>query len=771
MTPRRSIFYAVIVLAMLAASFLAQKPPLLGNVEFSRAVFDRNDHLLRLTLSGDEKYRLYTPLTDISPRLKEAVLLKEDQYFYYHPGVNPAALARAFFNTYVMRNRTIGGSTITMQIARIEYNINSHSIIGKLWQIARALQIEVHYSKDEIFEAYLNRVSYGYNIEGVGAASYIYFHTNPHELTLPEAVTLAVVPQSPYRRRLSSTHPTNEHLLHARNELFGRWLEQHPDDITQKPFFELPLMVGSVADLPHEAPHLTHYLLAHDRGKQQITASIDLDTQQLLESILKHYVADRQDAGITNASALLVDTRNMQAIASIGSADFANHLIHGQVDGTRAKRSPGSTLKPFIYALALDQGLIHPLSILGDTPVNFGSYTPDNFDHDFRGPLSARDALRMSRNIPAIKLAAQLHSPDLYDFLREAGITGLRDRKDYGLSLVLGGAEVTERELAGLYAMLANDGVMQPVAFELNDSEVSPGKQLLSPEASFMALDMLADAPKPYTREKDRVVYWKTGTSNGFRDAWTAGVFGHYALVVWVGNFGGEDNPALVGLRTAAPLFFALADAANAKAPNHELIAQKPAHLRIRKIDVCTTTGDLTTEDCPSHDSVWFIPGVSPIQNHDIYRRVLVDMHTGKRACHEQDGVTTYRTFEVWPSDLQQALERAGIHKAALPVWDDGCIDAERQATNDGEHPVIMSPQAGVQYHAHVKDLGEAISFSASADGDVRALHWFLDNEYLGSSAPGKSLLWKAQPGHYAVRVVDDQGRADATSMIVTAIQ
>ena len=765
----------IVVTTVLLVAFLAGKPPLLDNINFSRAVFDRHGQLLRLTLTADQKYRLFTPLKDISPQFREAVLLHEDKYFYDHFGINPVSLIRAFLHTYVIGGRKIGASTISMQLARMAYGINSRHVTGKLLQILRALQLEAHYSKDQLLEAYLNRASYGYNIEGVGAASTIYFHVNPQNLTLPEAMTLAVIPQSPARRRPDRNNPAKPLLIEARNQLSNRWIETHPADSVQKPFFALPLAYYGVADLPFELPQLTHELLSKYRHRAQITASVDLDTQQLLTGILRKYVDDRCERGIRNATALLVDTQTMNVMACVGSADFMNRSINGQVDGTKAKRSPGSTLKPFIYALALDQGLIHPLSILGDVPVNFGSYAPDNFDRDFRGPISARDALRLSRNIPAIKLASKLHAPDLYDFLKTAGVAGLRDKASYGLSLVLGGAEVTERELAELYAMLANDGVLRPLVFQLTEAEPVSGKPLLSPEASFITLDMLADKPRAYTLAHDRIVYWKTGTSNGFHDAWTAGVFGHYALVVWIGNFNGMNNPALIGVRVAAPLFFSMVDAINEKEPNRELISKKVQqhHLHLRKIDVCATTGDLSSENCPAHDSIWFIPGVSPIHNLNVYRKILVDLRTGERACYFQPGVTSYRTFEVWPSDLLQTLQKAGIQKEPLPPWQKNCLKTgvAAQVEGNGQKPVITSPQPSVEYHAHINDTGEAVSFNANADGEVRTLHWFINNQYLGNSKPDESFSWHPRPGQYHVRVVDDHGRFATTIMQVVLTQ
>ncbi len=763
---RRIILACILALLIPAGLFLAWKPPLLEGTGFSRAVFARDGQLLRLTLAGDQAYRLFTPLSDIPASLKEAVLLHEDRHFYSHLGVNPVSMLRAFFQTYVAGGRRLGASTLTMQLARIKYGINSRAVGGKLWQIARAMQLEMHYSKDELFEAYLNLAPYGYNINGIGAASFIYFHKQPRDLTLPEMLTLAVLPQSPARRAPERGEPVKPALNDARNRLFARWVAAHPEDAGRKIFFALPLTVYGTRDLPFEAPHVTQDLL-DNAAEGRVMSTITLDIQRLMEKVLRQYVRDRRDSGLRNASMMLVNTQTMEVESLIGSSDFHDAAINGQVDGTRARRSPGSTLKPFIYALALQQGGIHPASILGDAPASYGSYTPDNFERDFRGPISARNALRFSRNIPAIRLAAQLKSPDLYEFLKKSGIGNLRDRKTYGLSIVLGGAEVTMRELVSLYAMLANDGVQKPLSFVRNGKPKAQDATRLGAEAAFMTLDMLADTPRPYGVQDPLKVYWKTGTSNGFRDAWTAGIFGHYAMVVWVGNFDGRSNPALVGLHAAAPLFFALVDAVQGSLPQRDLISAKANRLNLRKTGICATTGDLALDDCPSRTTTWFIPGVSPIARNDVYRKILVDIETGKRACRMTPS-SVWRTYEVWPSDLSQALQRAGINKQPLPPMGDDCNEA---GASEGQNPVILSPQPKIEYHARIDDSTEAVTFNASVDGDVQHVSWFVDNLYIGNSAPGASLFWRPQPGIHNVRAVDDRGRSGTTLMKVSLVQ
>ena len=339
----------------------------------------------------------------------------------------------------------------------MEYPIEYHP--GKVHQIARAIQLSRHYSKQEILEVYLNLAPYGRNIEGIAAASLIYFNKKPSHLSLPEALTLAVIPQNPNKRN-PTTSSGYQHLLQARQNLFQRWLEDHPSDVSKETFFSMPLKVRPPENLPFLAPHFVNHIKQNmsrwDHG--YVNTTLDSVQQQSLEKGISHYVSSKAASGINNAAALLLNYETMKIKAMVGSADFYNDDLQGQVNGTVAKRSPGSTLKPFVYALAMDEGLIHPMTLMKDSPKRFGGFSPENYDKQFLGPISARDALIQSRNVPAVNLQSQLTHQSFYDFLMDAGITGLKDEAFYGLALALGGGEVSMLELASLYAMLANKG-------------------------------------------------------------------------------------------------------------------------------------------------------------------------------------------------------------------------------------------------------------------------------------------------------------------------
>lgn len=507
-------------------------------------------------------------------------------------------------------------------------------------------------------------------------------------------------------------------------------------------------------------------LLAQERGVQEVRTTIDLRRQSTLERVMGQYLRTHADVGMTNASALLLDASTMQVRAMIGSADFRNDAIAGQVNGVLAKRSPGSTLKPFIYALALDQGLLHPRTMLKDAPTSFGPYTPENFDHRFAGPLSAQEALIRSRNIPAVAVAARLSKPGLHDFMRLAGVQKLQSESHYGLALVLGGGEVTPEELAGLYATLANGGISQPIRY----TQPAPGEppaqslRLLSEEASFITLDMLRHTPRPDTASPARpAVAWKTGTSWGFRDAWTAGVFGRHVLVVWVGNFDGTSNPALVGVDAAAPLFLRMVDALRAERldPGEVALRQPPD---LRQVEVCAATGGLPDALCPVRATTWFIAGKSPIQTSNLHRTVWIDDRTGKVVCGPRSDARP-QVMEQWGSDMHRMFRQAGLPRASAPA-----LVCEEDSSAAESAPVITSPLRGVRHMLRAGSPAPLVLRAEAAAG-ARTVYWFADDALIGSAAPGEGMTWMpdlSDPGrHYVLRAVDDRGRADSREVTV----
>lgn len=748
---------AACVLAMLALR-LWPHPPLRAAAAVSTALYARDGRLLRLALAPDEQYRLWVALDDIDPRLVQAVQLYEDRWFRWHPGVNPAALLRAAAATYSGGARR-GASTISMQLARRLYRIQSQTPAGKLRQVAAALWLEARYGKRDLLEAYLNLAPYGGNIEGVGAASLIYFHKRAQRLTLVEVLTLAVIPQNPRKR--GSAASTRE-LADARWRLWQLWLARHPEALASQPDIKAAPLLAGARDLPFLAPHLTDRLL-RDRHAGEVWSGLDLRAQATLERSIGQFIDNHRSLGISNASAMLLDRDSGEVRALVGSADYFDAAIDGQVNGTEAKRSPGSTLKPFIYGLALDQGLLHPATMLKDAPTAFGPFSPENFDGRFVGPISAQEALVRSRNVPAVAVASKLANPRLYDFLKSAGVSRLSTERHYGLALALGGGEVTMEELARMYLMLANRGVLIPVSHQRRAAgDGTPAPRLLSEEAAFITLQMLRTNRRPDTSEPaSPPVAWKTGTSWGFRDAWTAGVFGRYVLLVWVGNFDGNGNPAFVGVQTAAPLFFRIVDSLRGQRLD-PAGPEAAAPANVTHIEVCSASGELPNDLCKEREQTWFIPGKSPIKISQLHRAVTLDAASGKPTCARGAG-TRSEVYEFWPTDMQRLFREAGMPRRQPPLLPDCGAAGEQQ----GDGPTIASPNKATTYTVRLsKPVPLALRANSLAAQDT--LFWFANGGLVGKGRPADAVAWTpAAPGHFQLRVVDQAGRVDTRELDV----
>ncbi|ABV74600.1 bifunctional penicillin-binding protein 1C [Rickettsia akari str. Hartford] len=763
--------------------FAIPPAPLLKDISFSQRVFDRSGELMRISLSKDDKYRIFTPIREIPASFIEAVLLYEDRHFYKHCGINPISLAKAFYYTYLQNNRKIGGSTITMQIARLRYGINSSTILGKIHQIIKAIHVELHYSKNEILEAYLNLVPYGSNIEGITASSYIYFNRDLKDLNLLDILSLAVIPQNPLKRGGNDMN-----IFQARKYLFTEWLTTHPQDIIYNKLISLPIKFNQNKNLPFIAPHFTLDILANN-DSPIIRTTIDKNLQTTIEKQVQLYINNLKKYGINNASVILIDFTTMEVLASVGSGDFFNNDICGQINGTKSHRSPGSALKPFVYALSFDQSLIHPLTLLKDTPTYYDHYKPENFDSRFTGGLSVRESLIRSRNVPVIFLASKLKNPNFYEFLQQAKISGLQKPEHYGLSIVLGTAEITLEELTTLYAMLANFGTYKPLRKMLSTSlhgEAQRGRgtleqnntnstrlprseqmlatTMISPEASYLTLDIIKDTTRPITYNNTKhnlPIYWKTGTSSSFRDALSIGIFSKYVLAVWVGDFKGQTHGTFTGNISAAPLFFNIIESIAEPNKDKDLILSKINKLNITKVKVCADTGDIDNDMCPLKAESLFIKGKSPIKQSGIYRKMLIDLKTGMPACHFIQGQTEYKTVNLWPADMISVYQKAGIHILPKPIPTNHC---NRLINWHHQKPKIIYPLRN-SIHS-IKD-SDNITFSAISDNKTNNIFWFVDNELIATAKSNEPVIWKAKTGEFIIRAISDSGENDSIKIYI----
>ncbi|MCG8453508.1 MAG: penicillin-binding protein 1C [Spirochaetales bacterium] len=727
-------------------------PGLLEEVEFSTVPLDSQGEPLRFFLTEDEQYRVFRPLPNFPVRFKNILLLQEDQNYYWHPGVDVLALARAAWGTYVIGERRYGASTLTMQLVRLRQGFVTRTIRGKLRQIWGALSLEVHYSKAEILEAYMNLAPCGGNLQGFPAASWKYFGKDISETSYSEQLTLATLPQDPLERAPQQDGFPME-LVRARQRLAERWEDEGKDVHPLLP-------VSLVNHFPFRAPHGSESVHFNRLG-QEVKTTLDGVVQSMAEEHLHRYVEAQRFKGVKNGAVFIGDWRNMEVLAWVGSANHGDDAILGQVDGVNSRRSPGSTLKPFVYALAMDQGLIIPNTILRDTPTSFNAYTPDNYRSDFTGALPAWRALVDSRNIPAISLAQDLAPHHgLHSLLQSAGITDLKPEEHYGLSIVLGSAELSLWELSMLYAALANDGVAQDWRF-FQDEGKSSGSPILSPEAAWLTLKMLEKNPSPIPRPQSNIatpVAFKTGTSIGFKDAWCIAVAGPYVVGTWMGNFDGEGNNALLGRSMAAPLLFKIVDDLLSREETRVVI---PPPDGVSQVPLCKVSGAPVNAHCPESVMGWFIPGVSPIKKCTIHREVYVDMKTGYRTNQKGDGVKCL-VREFWDSDALEMFAQAGLPRLTPPPYPPNRgIDGAFL----GHPPIILHPLDGGSYM--LEGQRRTIGLQAAADGDVQQLMWFANDHFLGRTRPGFVQEWSPGWGKWALTAVDDGGRSSTVDIVV----
>jgi penicillin-binding protein 1C len=527
--------------------------PLAQAKEVSTTIVDRNGKLLRAYAMADGRWRLPVDAeTGVDPGYLKLLLAYEDRRFYSHQGVDPLALGRAAFQLISRGHIVSGGSTITMQLARLMEPRRERSVYAKLRQVVRALQIERALNKDQILDLYLALAPFGGNLEGIRAASIAYFGKEPKRLSIAESALLVALPQSPETRRLDR-YP--EMARTARDRVLDRMVEDgrvSEEDAAQAKAAAVPRLRKP---MPILAPHSADQAIATVKDADVIALTLDSGLQKVLEALAR----DRAIALGSNISVAIiaVDNESGDVLARIGSPDYFDERRAGQVDMTRAVRSPGSTLKPFIYGLAFEDGFVHPESLIDDRPIRFGSYAPENFDMTFQGTVPVRKALQLSLNVPAIALLDRVGSSRLSSRLKQAGANLVLPKDEApGLAMGLGGVGVTLQDLVQLYSGLARLGSTRPlreIMIEKDDPRDS--LRLMDQVAAWQVGNVLIGTPPPENAAHNRIAF-KTGTSYGYRDAWSVGFDGRITIGVWVGRPDGAPVPGLVGRIAAAPILF-----------------------------------------------------------------------------------------------------------------------------------------------------------------------------------------------------------------------
>lgn len=535
--------------------------PLEATKEVSVTVVDREDRLLRAFTTPDGQWRLPLDPKDVDQHYLKMLLAFEDQRFYEHHGVDPQAVARAVVQMAKHQRLVSGGSTLTMQVARLLERKHERTAGGKLRQMARAIQLERALSKYEILRLYLRLAPFGGNLEGVRAATIAYFGKEPRRLSIGEAALLVALPQSPEVRRLDRNPQAAQR---ARDRVLDRAVEAgviSPAEALKAKSERVPSVRQA---FPKLAPHLTETETAAHPAETTIKLTLDAKLQASLEKLAS------EQAGIQgeklSAAIVVADHATGEILAHVGSAGYLESGRQGAVDMVTATRSPGSTLKPFIYGLAFEAGLSHPETLIEDRPVRFGDYAPKNFDEGYHGTISIREALSQSLNIPAVRVLARVGPGKLVGRFRRAGVTArFPDKSEPTLAMALGGTGLTLRDMTQLYASLARGGDSIALTHRYDErgkallptrvKQIANAHRLMSPVAAWYVTDILKDAPPPLNAKGGRFAY-KTGTSYGYRDAWAIGYDGRHVIAVWVGRADGTSVPGMMGRTAAAPILF-----------------------------------------------------------------------------------------------------------------------------------------------------------------------------------------------------------------------
>ncbi len=726
---------------------------LLGPV--SGEMQDRHGHLLYAFLNANEQWRFHRPLEQISSHLIHATIAVEDQRFNSHHGVDPLAVLRAVRQNLMQQRVVSGASTVSMQVVKLSGH-SGPGLAGKITQAVQAIRLELRTSKDQILEAYLNAAPYGRNLVGCEAAARRYYGKPAHELTLAEAALLAGLPQAPVRYD-PIRHPNRARL--RRNHVLQRMLQDEHITQAQHDRAVSEPVHAQWLPYPHRATHTALEFAPLIRKRGMVRMSLDKAIQKRAETIITDAIASR-DGTITNGAAVVIDPSDASVLAWVGGADF--HSAHGgQVDVCQARRSPGSTLKPFLYAFAMENDQLYPCEILLDGPLDYGLFAPENFERRYRGPVSASEALSDSLNTPAVNVLTRIGYGPAWEFLRRIGFHTLdREAETYGLGLILGGCDVRLHDLAQAYTMLAALGNHRPLKRFL-DPELSPemtspvavsATQVLSTGTALAIYDML-EQPLPGetlhdlagTINRQTRVAWKTGTSNGYRDAWTFAYNRHYVVGVWLGNNDGSGSQHLVGIQAAAPVAARLFRSL----PERNAPAWPVSGPWRRPVQVCAVSGLPATQWCPSCQT-------SPIpRNQFLLRKCDVHHPIGKAVFDDGPSVSTR-----WPSS---AIE-----------WNLSDIKAPKplMAPSGESHPAtvdslaILAPVEGAEFILTGAEGGDRIRLRASGE-EQEPLEWFINDRYLGRSTPNRPLMLTLTPGRHRLACMNPSGQTRAVDFKV----
>ena len=770
-TRKRVLGGALLLLALtlgaLAAAWGLPLPERLAE-SHSVVVEYRDGTAAHVFLAPDQRWRVPTRLDEVDPAYLHALLTLEDKRFWWHPGVDPLAVGRAAVTNVLRGRRVSGASTLTLQLVRV-LEPRPRTFTSKLIESFRAVQLELRLTKREILAAYLQFVPYGRNMEGVEAAALAYFGHRATHLSAAEMATLLAVPQNPNRRYPSPENAAR--LKEARDGVAQRLLDERALPLGPEGARVVPeTLLAEVRATPvpprlvpfaREAPHAAVWLRAQRPGQSRLRTTLDTGAQRMVERMMRDAAPGLRTQGIHNGSAVVVDRERAEVVALVGSFDFFDTAHGGQLPGFATTRSPGSALKPLIYAMAIEQGLAGPDQRVADIPAAYGTYAPRNFDGRFQGLVRLEDALSQSLNMPFVKLLQRIGVERFLGTLRLAGVTSLvPDPGHYGLSAAVGGIELTPLEVAGVYLALAENGRARPLKLLEEGQPRAEAQVLFSPGAAWLTRRALSLKDRPDFPERRRLtglpsqVHWKTGTSFGHRDAWAAGSGPRHTAVVWTGNFDNTPSVHLVGAEASGPLLFDILEGLAPRERGVDADAVAPSDLT--RVEVCAWSGHLPTEACSQRRLAYAERSRVPTEPCPYHQQVEVDAVTGlavSPACRAGRR-TESRVFLTWPASIRRWLTDQHRLLPQPPDFAPGCEPGGARKA-----PEIVSPGAGqvTLLLPGVAAEQQEVPLEAEVEGD-RELSWFVDGTFLASARADERVWWAPSEGDHEILVSDDRG-------------
>ncbi|MEO5943316.1 MAG: penicillin-binding protein 1C [Ferruginibacter sp.] len=747
-------------------------PKKLFNEPTSYVIEDADGNLLNASIAADGQWR-FPYDKDVPQKFIDCITTFEDHRFFYHPGVDVVSIGRATLKNIKSGSVVQGGSTLTMQVIRLSKKNDKRSFINKIKESILALRLEMSYSKKEILALYASHAPFGSNVVGLDAAAWRYFGRSADKLSWGEMATLAVLPNAP-----SLVHPgrNRDRLLQKRNMLLDKLYAADKINKTSCDLAKLEPLPGAPLALPQFAPHLLQrFKKENTTGITKIKTTLNGSLQKNVTRIIQQHHNVLKGNGINNACALVLDVETGNTLAYVGNINEPGiKEMESDVDVIAAPRSPGSALKPVLYAAMLSEGLILPNSLVPDIPTQIGSYTPKNFDLGYDGAVPASRALAKSLNIPAVKLLQQYKYQRFYETLQQSGIMTLdRPADNYGLSLILGGCEVNMWDMAGLYASMArtlnhqtkNQGKTNPADFHPPNyiKNNAAAKQINKSQVPFDATSIwfifqaMQEVMRPGEEglwqefSSSQKVAWKTGTSFGFRDGWAIGITPKNVVAVWVGNADGEGRPGLVGVQTAAPIMFDIFRLL----PSVSWFATPTNNFSF--VPVCRQSGFRANIDCPDVDTL-FMPqnGIrSPLcPYHKIIHLDATGTYQVTAQC-ESPSAMQHKSWFILSPAMEYYYKQKNADYKILPPFKPGCDYAQA-----GKEMEIIYPQPDAKIYVPLEISGEKgkTVFTAAHRKTGMKIFWSLDDQYVGTTQNFHQLALDPTPGKHIITLTDENG-------------